>query len=344
MRCQALNAISLLAALLAPALGRADTVTLSASKDNTLYEPVQQDAFALMSDGIGPTMFTGKVKDAKNAANQIAVRRALLEFDIAGSIPAGATIDSVQLTLYCDKVGQNTAFDVRLHRALKEWGEGTSDTGNSRQGRGEPATTNDATWQHTFYPSQFWTNLGGDYTATASGTKSVGPVGSYVWGSESGMVADVQAWLDAPAQNHGWVILSNESVIQTTKRFATRENATIANRPKLVVNYTPVSVTGACCDGSSCSLTAPGACGGVYQGNGSSCSPNPCFVPTGACCANDVQGKLKRNLLVRMDAIKERDGRCIRFKIHEAERVLQQPRLNFILRQLPCNEVVAERL
>ena len=288
MRPRTSIAIPLFTALLAPALGLADTVTVSAVKDNTLYEPVQQDALALMSDGIGPTMFAGKVKDAKNAANQIAVRRALLEFDIAGSIPAGATIDSVQLTLYCDKVALNNGFDVRLHRALNEWGEGTSDTGNSRQGRGEPATTNDATWQHTFYPSQFWTNLGGDYAPTASGTKSVGPVGSYVWGSESGMVADVQTWLDTPAQNHGWVIVGNESVIQTTKRFATRENATIANRPKLVVNYTPATIVGACCDGSSCSLTTPGACGGAYQGNGSTCSPNPCFVPTGACCANDA--------------------------------------------------------
>jgi spore coat protein A len=288
MRYRTSLAIPLVTALLAPALGLADTVILSAIKDNTLYEPVLQDAFALMSDGIGPTMFAGKVKDAKNQANQVAVRRALLEFDIAGNVPAGASIDSVQLTLTCDKVGQNTNFEVRLHRALAEWGEGTSDTGNSRQGRGEPATPGDATWQHTIYPSQLWTNLGGDYATTASGTKPVGPVGNYVWGSSSGLVADVQTWLDAPSQNHGWVIVADESVIQTTKRFATRENATIASRPKLVVNYTPATVTGACCDGSSCSLTAPGACGGVYQGDGSSCSPNPCFVATGACCANDA--------------------------------------------------------
>jgi len=276
-------------ALFAGAPSFADTVTLTSIKDNTLYEPIQQDALADMSDGAGATMFAGKVKDAKNQANQVAVRRAVLEFDIAGSIPAGATVDSVQLTLFCDKVGLNTGFNVNLHRLLSEWGEGTSNTGNSQQGRGEPATTNDATWRHTFYATQFWGTQGGDYALTASATKSVSGTGSYSWGSTSGMVADVQAWLNNASQNHGWIIISNESVIQTTKRFATRENATVNNRPKLVVNYTPLTTQGACCNVSTCTLTAPGACvpPGVYQGNGTTCSPNPCVVLTGACCANN---------------------------------------------------------
>jgi spore coat protein A len=268
---------------------RADVVTIGASKDNTLYEPIQQDGYADVSDGAGPTMFAGKVKDALNQAGQVAVRRAVIEFDVAGSIPPGSTIDSVQLTLFCDKVGQNANFNVTLHRALSEWGEGTSNTGNSQQGRGEPATTNDATWRHTFYSSQFWSVVGGDHAPTASATKAVGPTGSYTWGSTSGMVADVQTWLDDDSQNHGWIVRSSESVIQTTKRFATSENATVNNRPKLVINYTPQTIVGACCDGSSCSLTEPGACAlpDVYQGDGTTCTPNPCFVATGACCADN---------------------------------------------------------
>ena len=127
----------------------ADSVTLAPVKDNTLYEPIEQDAYADMSHGAGPTMFAGKVKDARNQAGQVALRRAVVEFDVAGSIPAGAVIDSVQLTMYCDKVAQNASFNVALHRLLSEWGEGTSNTGNSQQGRGEPATPNDATWRHT---------------------------------------------------------------------------------------------------------------------------------------------------------------------------------------------------
>ncbi len=268
----------------------AATVTLNPIKDNTLYEPIAQDSFADRSDGAGPTMFTGKVKDADadpGAGTRVAVRRAVLEFDITGSIPAGATIDSVQLTLYCDKAAQNVNFNVNLHRALSEWGEGTSNTGNSQQGRGEPPTTNDATWRHTFYSTQFWTTQGGDYSLTASATKAVGGTGAYTWGSTSGMVGDVQTWLNSSSQNHGWIVIGTETQIQTAKRFATRENATVNNRPKLVVNYTPLTTQGACCNGSTCTLTAPGACiAGVYQGNGTTCSPNPCVVLTGACCAN----------------------------------------------------------
>ena len=287
--CRCAIPILLLAALvLAADLPHADTVTLTPVKDNTLYEPIQQDAYADMSDGVGPTLFTGKVKDAKNQAGQVAVRRGVVEFDIAANVPAGATITSVQLTMYCDKVGQNTNFNVSLHRALSEWGEGTSNTGNSQQGRGEPATTNDATWRHTFYSAQFWPVAGGSYASTASATRTVGAVGSYTWGSTSGMVADVQAWLTA-SQNHGWVIIGTETQIQTTKRFGTRENATSSNRPRLVVDYTPLTVTGACCNGSTCTVVPAGTCAppAIYQGNGTTCSPNPCVVLTGACCASN---------------------------------------------------------
>jgi len=270
----------------------ADTVTLNPIKDNTLYEPIAPDAFTDRSDGVGPTMFVGKVKDADadpTAGTRVALRRGVLEFDIAGTVPAGSTIDSVQLTLYCDKVAQNASFNVYLHRALSEWGEGTSNTGNSQQGRGEPATTNDATWRHTFYSTQFWTTPGGDYSLTASASRAVGATGSYTWGSTSGMVGDVQTWLNSASQNHGWVVIGTETQIQTTKRFGTRENATVTNRPKLVVNYTPATIQGACCNGVTCTLTAPGACltPGVYLGNGTTCTPNPCVVATGACCANN---------------------------------------------------------
>lgn len=49
--------------------------------------------------------------------------------------------------------------------------------------------------------------------------------------------------------------------------------------------------TGACCVGEGCSILSAADCaaaGGVYQGNGSSCAPNPCVTPTGACCIDGV--------------------------------------------------------
>jgi spore coat protein A len=272
-------------------LADADTAILPAARDNTLYEPIQQDGFEDRSNGAGERMFTGRVKDALNAGGQVAVRRAVIAFDIAASgIPAGSTIDSVTLQLTCTKVASNSGFDVRLHELQSDWGEGTSNTGNSQQGRGETPTTGDATWQHTFYDTQFWTTAGGDYDGTASATTQVGGQGVYVWGSTSGMVADVQNWLDNPSQNFGWIIIGDETQTETAKVFATREEGTTADRPQLVINYTPEQVVGACCQGATCSIETQTDCGtldGVYQGDGTSCSPSPCTQAFGACCASD---------------------------------------------------------
>jgi spore coat protein A len=273
-------------------LAHADTVTLQPIRDNTLFEPIQKDNLEDRSNGAGTTMFTGRTKDADNANGQAAVRRAVIAFDIAGSgIPAGSTIDSVTLNLSCIKAKLNTNFDVRLHELLSDWGEGASDTSNSQQGRGETPATGDATWRHTFYDTQFWTTPGGDYVGTASATTPVGNQGSYTWGSTSGMVADVQNWLDNPAQNFGWILIGDESQIETAKQFATHENTTDGGifKPELVVNYTTQQVSGGCCQDAICSVETLANCatlGGTYQGDGTSCSPNPCVEAFGACCAS----------------------------------------------------------
>ncbi|MCI0409468.1 MAG: DNRLRE domain-containing protein, partial [Acidobacteria bacterium] len=289
--------LGLMVGLLASGPALSNTTTLQPTKDNTLYEPIQQDNCQDMSDGVGPTMFTGRTKDADadcGAGTRAAVRRAVLAFDIAGNIPAGATINGVQLTLYVDKVKQTTNFNTGLYRLLSNWGEGTSNTGNNQQGRGEPATTNDATWHHTFYPGQFWSIPGGDYSLTASAVRSIGNTGFYTFGSTSGLVADVQAWLNNPAQNYGWIVIGTESTTETTKRFATRESTGQTGgtswKPALVIDYTTVVISGGCCQGVACTVETPASClslGGVYQGDGTSCSPNPCFVATGACCATN---------------------------------------------------------
>ena len=49
--------------------------------------------------------------------------------------------------------------------------------------------------------------------------------------------------------------------------------------------------TGACCyTNGSCAVHTQTECtggGGTYQGNGTTCSPNPCPAPSGACCSTD---------------------------------------------------------
>ena len=47
-------------------------------------------------------------------------------------------------------------------------------------------------------------------------------------------------------------------------------------------SYSVQPSTGACCFGTSCQVTSSAACtagGGLFQGVGSSCTPNPCYIP-----------------------------------------------------------------
>ena len=201
-----------------------NVVQLGTLRDNTLFE----DAGGTLSNGAGPNFFVGR-------NNLAQLRRGVIAFDVAGSVPAGAVIDSVRLTLF---MSQSTSgpSDVALHPLTQDWGEGTSISGG---GMGAPATTNDATWIHTFYNTAFWGTTGGDFSATMSASQSVSGVGSYEWGSTSQMISDVQTWLDSPSSNFGWILIGNEAINQTAKRFETKENTVVANRPVLAVYWSP---------------------------------------------------------------------------------------------------------
>ena len=202
-------------------------VVLQPSKDNTLYE----DATGSLSNGAGTGMFVGRT----NASDLI--RRGLVAFNIAGNIPATATITGVTLRM---TVSQSTSGsrEVQLRRALAEWGEGTSVAGGGGGG-GAPSTTGDATWIHTFFSSSFWANAGGDFSATVSASQTVGNFGDFTWGSTAQMVSDVQNWLNNPTSNHGWLVLGDETATRTAKRFDTREGT---SPPQLTVTYNPTSV------------------------------------------------------------------------------------------------------
>lgn len=205
----------------------ADVVDIPSARDNTIFEytpPAQA-----LSNGAGPGMFAGI-----NQTGQI--RRALIRFDIAGAIPSGATVTAVTLKLNCEQsISLNTT--VSLHRLLSDWGEGTSVGGGFGGGAGAPATTDDATWIHRFFPATMWTSPGGDFEPGASGTAIVSGPGAYEWEAPA-MVADVQDWLDTPATNFGWLIFGDETTNGTAKRFNTKE-APVANRPVLTVEFTP---------------------------------------------------------------------------------------------------------
>lgn len=206
------------------ALASANIINIMPSKDNTLYEfdPTEGD----FSNALGFHFFAGETGMSE-------LRRGVLAFDIAGSIPLGSTITAASLSLNMSRSATNTAYVVELHKLLADWGEGTS-IAPGEEGEGAPATTNDATWRHRFFDTIFWTTQGGDFSPTVSASQSVGGTGYYMWSSAQ-MVADVQSWLDNPASNFGWLVLGDETAIATAKRFDTRESA---SPPILTIEFT----------------------------------------------------------------------------------------------------------
>jgi hypothetical protein len=217
-------AMVLVLACIGSSLANAGMISINPSKDNTLYEYNSSEGD--LSNGAGFHFFAGE--DAMNE-----IRRGVLAFDIAGNIPPGSTITGVTLSLNMSRTAFDTAVTVELHKLLADWGEGTSHA-PGEEGMGAPATPNDATWRHRFYDTVFWATQGGDFSATASASQSVGPVGQYTWSSAQ-MMTDVQSWLDNPATNFGWLVLGDESAGATAKRFDTRESA---SPPVLTIVYT----------------------------------------------------------------------------------------------------------
>jgi hypothetical protein len=132
--------------------------------------------------------------------------------------------------------------EISLHRALADWGEGTSDAA-AQEGKGAPATPGDATWLHTTFDAALWAAPGGDFTPEPSATTTVDQPGAYTWESPQ-LAADAQAWLDAPATNFGWIILGGESANGTAKRFDSREQADQNLWPTLSLTYDATAVEG----------------------------------------------------------------------------------------------------
>ncbi len=205
-----------------PAPPQTQTIVLTPSKDNTLYE----NNTGSLSNGTGPHVFAGITRSGFR-------RRALVAFDVAGQIPPGSHITRAALTMHVSKTVSG-AEPATLRRVTKNWGEGSSNAGGASDGGGAEAVSNDATWLHTFFPSSTWTNPGGDFDASTDATASVATSGT--WESEA-MIARVQQWLDQPATNFGWIVFGNESRTGSAKRLDSREAQPETVRPSLTIEY-----------------------------------------------------------------------------------------------------------
>lgn len=194
-------------------------------KDNSIYS---EDTLA--SNGKGFYVFAGKTLNGTS-------RRALMKFDFS-AIPAGVQIQSVKLQVAVTGGSANTTstYNFSLHKLSKDWGEGNS----SGSGQGAPAMTNDATWKYTFYPSNNWTNRGGDFVLSPSITSSITftpfPL-NYGVLSNTGMKNDVSNWLSNPSNNFGWIMIGDETMPGSAMKFGSKDG-NFYPKPILTVLYT----------------------------------------------------------------------------------------------------------
>jgi hypothetical protein len=236
-----LKILTVAAVLCAGGAARATTVTIGGANDSNIATDVK-DATIFQnnvnnSNGAGPGMFAG-------TNGMSSPRRGLIEFNVAAKVPAGATINSVQLEMFLGQTagGGSGSFTIGLYTLSKNWGEGTTEAGGTISGTGQGAAANngDATWNAASFSNTLWSKPGGDFSGTASATASVGSTlnAGSSW-SSTAMVTDVQNWLDHPTNNFGWAVVNSDETDATTFRaFWTKEAPTASLRPELIVSYT----------------------------------------------------------------------------------------------------------
>lgn len=238
VRCFALLALCVSLAM-AP-LAQAATIMLGASKDASIFQNNVGN-----SSGAGNGLIVGT-----NA--QSSARRAAVAFDVAGAVPAGATIQDVKLHLVVGAVaggggggGGSENVTIGLHRLLANWGEGNSQQQNppsdslGGQGQGVAASAGDITWNSSFHASSLWSTPGGNFAASGSASALIDAlVGTTKSWTSAELVSDVQNWLDNPSGNFGWMLKNmDEASANSGRTFYTSEVATAAFRPQLEVTY-----------------------------------------------------------------------------------------------------------
>ena len=216
--------IVVLAAALAARLSAQGVIALTPTKDNTLFD----SSTGALSAGAEPGVFCG-------VTNFALKRRAVLAFDVAGNLPAGATVVSATLVLEVN-MASGGPLSIELHRVSADWGESTSSSAGGGGGTGAASKQGDVTWIHRFYPTIFWANAGGDFSPVVSAATSVSQSAVYTWSSAQ-MADDVQDWFNNPANNFGWMLKSPEQVSGSARRIASREAIAPSSPPRLEVTY-----------------------------------------------------------------------------------------------------------
>lgn len=199
--------------------GQATDLVIQPSGSDTY---IRQDSSGT-NYGTATTMYVQRLQNAG--------RRALVQFDLSG-IPAGSTINSAQLELYCTSPS-TTSQNLNLHNVTASWTE----------------------------MGATWSNMNAKYDSTVLSTRTGGT--AMGWKTWTGLAGLVQDWIDGDLPNYG-VMIKNSVETGTTAyayQFASSEYATAAYRPILRVNYTPSDVW-------DCSYAGGGECDALFAPSG----------------------------------------------------------------------------
>ena len=134
----------------------------------------------------------------------------LIRFDLSG-LPVGATITSATLRLNLVGTSGTGSFNIGLYKIIKTWVETT------------------ATWSNFSASGNF------DTTRQAVTSVALGSTGFKEW---TVPVAVVNGWFATPSSNYGLTLVYESTTKGPDYQFASKEYATVASRPQLVVNYT----------------------------------------------------------------------------------------------------------
>jgi hypothetical protein len=217
--------------LLSSVPGLADTISLTAVEDTSLYQDNSQGNLG------ATTLLAGR--NYRNSAG-----RAIFVFDLSG-VPSGAIIDEASVSLAVtkkpdiDQHGGPIPSEFSIYRMLVSWGEGSGTAVT-----GSPAKFGEATWSSRFFPLVTWDSPGGsagvDYVESPSSSTPVDDLGVYVFQSTPTLIDDVTTWLADPGTNFGFMLISaNEFSPGTARRFSSTEQASAEfPAPTLTLVYT----------------------------------------------------------------------------------------------------------
>ncbi len=215
-------------------------IVVSTSQVPDPEDPPSDNPIAIsFQDGLFPSVAYAGTQDTKlNSGSKTKNYGAAQSIDIDGSpdvaglfkwnisaIPTGSIIVSAAIELNVTNTSKDTYNAYALQRAWDEMS---------------------ATWQQ-YSAGQNWATAGGagasDRGTAALGTFAAASMGISRITLNAAGIAAVQAWVNNPANNYG--IILQDYTKSGGVDVSTSEASTAAQRPKLIINYTPAATVAA---------------------------------------------------------------------------------------------------